>query len=101
MRLVDADKEMQWRSDWILWVALNGKQEQYKELAEKRSIEIEAFRDAKTVTEPVVEQVPVIKCKDCKHSFSYSSDGWCRCTIGIRDMPLNGYCSFAKRKDEQ
>ena len=57
---------------------------------------IEAFRDI-----PVIDAVPVVRCKDCKHSEHWYGDKR-RCFLwhetGI-DVFEDGYCNYAERKD--
>ena len=49
---------------------------------------------------PTIDAVPVVRCKDCCHS--YDINGWRRCSHGIccgRVVPPNFYCAEGKRKE--
>ena len=46
---------------------------------------------------PVVDAIPVIRCKDCKHASDMINDGRCWCT------QLNAfmhYCDMGEREEE-
>ena len=52
---------------------------------------------------PTVDAVPVVRCKDCKHSVDEYDDGECYCDYEkdlryIKDW--DHYCSWAERKEE-
>ena len=50
---------------------------------------------------PIVDAVPVVRCKDCKWFEPEDEDGdcWCYCDndITCRD----GYCSWGERKEDE
>lgn len=48
---------------------------------------------------PIVDAVPVIRCKDCKHWACDDSESYCD-ELGIFNTDMNSYCSYAKRKEE-
>jgi hypothetical protein len=60
------------------------------------------FTLALTLSRPVVDAVPVVRCKDCKHSEYWYRDK-CRCSlwseIGI-DVFEDGFCSYGERRDD-
>ena len=45
----------------------------------------------------VIDAVPVIRCKDCKHRY-IKNDVW-TCPFGLMSGP-DGYCSYGERKEE-
>lgn len=50
---------------------------------------------------PTVDAVPVVRCKDCKHSERWYRDRvrcflWCETGIGVFE---DGYCNYAERKN--
>ena len=52
--------------------------------------------------QPTVDAVPVIRCKDCKHSEPWYRDKrrcflWAETGIDVWD---DGYCNYAERKEE-
>ena len=100
MRLVDADKMVQIYGDWLVWAAVNGKLDdpEYAETAKEKDLLLRAFRDAPTCENAIVNNKEVLRCKDCVNSCRFTSSGWCRCLIQVRDMPQDGYCSFGKPK---
>ena len=50
-------------------------------------------------SQPTVDAVPVIRCKDCKHWHCDDSESYCD-ELGIFDTDTNSYCSYAKRREE-
>ena len=57
----------------------------------------DAWRDAQEEIDnaPTVDAVPVIRCRECKHSDAYN-----HCTrLSIWNKPED-FCSYAERKDD-
>ena len=46
---------------------------------------------------PIIDAVPVIRCKDCVHWDCDDSETYCG-EHGIFNTDMNSYCSYAKRK---
>lgn len=67
----------------------------YEEMADNRvSVWLEEV--------PTVDAVPVVRCKDCKHSELWYSDRrrcflWCETGNSVFD---DGYCSYGERSEE-
>ena len=58
-------------------------------------------------SQPAVDAVEVIRCKDCKHYVQFLQDNkGCRCTIfsGCYDRPYptepNDFCSYGERRTD-
>lgn len=50
---------------------------------------------------PTIEAVPVVRCRDCKHS--YDCPGGLICSYGVCVdciVPPDFYCSYGERKEE-
>ena len=49
---------------------------------------------------PTIDAVPVVRCKDCKHSDEDDFDGslWC-CRDKEIEVPEEHFCSYGERKD--
>ena len=50
---------------------------------------------------PTIDAVPVVRCKDCKHSYD-SPGGW-TCSHGVcvdSIVPETFYCKYGERKQE-
>ena len=50
-------------------------------------------------SQPTVDAVPVVRCKDCKHWACDDCETYCD-ELGIFNTDMNSYCSYAKRKEE-
>lgn len=51
---------------------------------------------------PTIDAIPVVRCKDCKHSESWYSNRrrcflWCETGSSVWD---DGYCSYGERSEE-
>ena len=51
---------------------------------------------------PTIDAVPVVRCKDCKHSELWHSDRrrcflWCETGNSVWD---DGYCSYGERRED-
>lgn len=52
-------------------------------------------------TEPTVDAVPVIRCKECKHYADECCDRYADETLGyVHSTQEYGYCWVAERKEE-
>lgn len=51
---------------------------------------------------PTIDAVPVVRCKDCKHSCmdNLFGDRWCQLLGSIRVVKEDDYCSRGERKDD-
>ena len=48
---------------------------------------------------PVADVVPVVRCRDCKHSRFYSSGNiYCVHSEGLSSQGLDDFCSYGERK---
>lgn len=89
MRLIDAD-------------ALK---EHFKEYTLHSDIQVSLDRYALKVIEeePIVDAAPVIRCKDCPHSMSFTEQAKKLvrlCTHFNMSVPNDWYCADAERKEE-
>jgi hypothetical protein len=51
--------------------------------------------------QPIVDAVPVIRCKDCKHYVDEQCDRYADETLGyVHSTQADGYCWVAERKEE-
>ena len=84
MRLIDLD------SDYI--------QETLYRRAFKTRQDIEEWLNSA----PIIDAVPVVRCKDCKHwlkDFAGCSDIVGRCEWANYAVGANGYCLYGERKE--
>ena len=50
---------------------------------------------------PTIDAVPVVRCRECKHS-SYDEifgNRWCNSNSGCRKVKDDGYCDLGERKE--
>ena len=47
----------------------------------------------------VVDAVPVVRCKDCKHLYDEMDDYCCMSHMGLVKICENSFCSYGERKD--
>ena len=84
-RLIDADK---------LWKAITTRIEEYCDIADLIEI-IE--------TQPTVDAVEVVRCKDCRHSFmgNYFNGYACKRLSGEHTFTVSsdGFCSKGERRE--
>ena len=76
-------------------------------IAEMHNIILEDGEDRRTFYEvierqPTIDAVPVIRCKDCKHSHPWYADRrtcelWAETGV---DVFNDGFCSYGERKDD-
>lgn len=55
------------------------------------------------VSQPTVDAVPVVKCRDCKHwvdNDGFNHDHGAECSMMRMWMQPGDYCSYAKRREE-
>ena len=50
---------------------------------------------------PVVDAVPVVRCKDCKWLYDEMDDYCCRSHRGLVRICENSYCSHGERKENE
>lgn len=51
---------------------------------------------------PIIDAVPVIKCKDCKHRYiTGSTTHYYVCDFMDAEYNDNGYCHHGERKDDE
>lgn len=52
-------------------------------------------------SQPAVDAVEVVRCKDCKH-FKIMSDGYTKCSHrhGLAMVLLDNFCSYGERKTD-
>lgn len=50
-------------------------------------------------SEPTVDAVPVIRCRDCKWSTSKKKEGLYHCRFWYRSVKDDDYCGRAERKE--
>lgn len=52
---------------------------------------------------PVVDAVPVVRCRDCKHFSDGMAVGICKRIAAkpIIPIPYNHFCSYGERKDNE
>ena len=51
-------------------------------------------------TAPAIDAVPIVRCKDCKHSEKVGNARWCRVWRGYNGMGDDGFCSYGERMVE-
>ena len=89
MRLIDVDEVLRLFRKWIPQLELP------EDAGDKRGVEscIMILEDT-----PIVDAVPVVRCKDCKMKHEYSTT---RCFCGITGIPIDedDFCSFGGRED--
>lgn len=57
-------------------------------------------RDLEIVRSYIVDAVPVVRCKDCKHfKHNLENDTYCDCIGGLTDPEEHDFCSYGERKD--
>ena len=49
--------------------------------------------------EEVVDAVPVVRCRDCKHMAIQSNARYCTVWNGINGMGDDGFCNYGERKE--
>ena len=53
---------------------------------------------------PTIDAIPVVRCKDCKHSYKGSPHGlMCECPVGGQNTSLLGgddFCSCGERRND-
>jgi hypothetical protein len=47
----------------------------------------------------IVDWVPLIRCKDCKHY--YDEEKWCSRLALCREFDENGFCSHGERREDE
>ena len=93
-RYIDADELNEWMKNWL-------KMDHYYHPYARNNIPINELEDI-VERMPTVDAVPVIRCKDCKHSEPWYADKR-RCFLwsedGI-DVFNDGFCNYAERREE-
>ena len=60
----------------------------------------EAYIQVKIMKQPAVDAVPVVRCKDCKHSIDYDfSEGQGFCDLTGLIVRENFYCAEGKKNE--
>lgn len=96
MRLIDADELHELFAETIAYIAertdMVGALEH---MIRASAMVIRMIDDA-----PTVDAVPVIRCRECKHSVDYYNDGECYCKRENLDYigNWNYYCAYSKRR---
>lgn len=103
MRLIDADAFENYVFDeWMKNEVSNGDWVQFREWLKDQQTIIEFQEPITKVVVMGTEYVPLIRCKDCKHSEHWYSDR-SRCFLlaesGISVFDY-GFCNYAERKKE-
>lgn len=99
MRLIDAD-------DFREYCQKIACEEKDNKVRVSWSFAIDIFCD-EINERPTIDAVPVVRCRDC---LSYDPSQWCiginglhcgLCTVTGSDMPEDGFCSYARRRDKE
>ena len=95
MRLIDADKLIVelYQDQPMDWTGSDAEVQEF--------IDWELFRNM-VINAPIVDAVPVVRCKDC--IYSYEEFGFIHCTFGPYGdckVPSQFYCAEGKRKENK
>lgn len=92
MRLIDADALM----DVI-------RQHEYRLATKQGAIDYGMFTlgiQQAVDEQPTIDDVPVVRCKDCKWLYDEMDDYCCRSHRGLARICENSFCSYGERKED-
>ena len=93
MRIIDADELKEWMTNWL-------KMDHYYHPDARNDIPINEIEDIISRM-PVVDAVPVIRCKDCVYFRRYADGRYdCDNLYGIVDAHKGCFCSRAERRKD-
>ena len=50
-------------------------------------------------SQPTVDAVPVVRCRECKHMIPQSHTRYCTVWNAVNGMGDEGFCNYGKRKE--
>ena len=103
MRLIDADELKKWIQQMIAHLTALCKLTDLASLRKTFEVAIKTYHAALELVDemPVVDAVPVVRCKDCQERCPNSGVSVQHCTLSGIQTEDDDYCSWGKRREDE